>query len=79
MANPVWEGLKKFWAGWTRVAKAIGNFQARVLLTLLYAIVLLPFGLMVRLFSDPLRIKKRPNEWLPHPDEAMDMQWAKRQ
>lgn len=79
MANVVWEGLKKFWAAWTRVAKKIGNFQARVLLTLLYGIVLLPFGVMVRLFSDPLRIKKRPTEWLDHPNEVMDLKWAKRQ
>ena len=45
----------------------------------MYAVVLLPFGVMVRLFSDPLGIKKRPTEWLPHPDEAMDLQRAKRQ
>jgi hypothetical protein len=48
-------------------------------LTVLYAVVLLPFGLVVRLFADPLRIKKRPTEWLEHPDEVMNLQWAKRQ
>ncbi len=79
MANPVWQGLKNFWAAWTRLAKKIGNFQARVILTIMYVVVLLPFGLMVRLFSDPLRIKKRPTAWLDHPDEVMDLQWAKRQ
>jgi hypothetical protein len=79
MANPVWQGLKNFWAAWTRLAKKIGNFQARVILTIMYVVILLPFGLMVRLFSDPLRIKNRPTAWLDHPDEVMDLQWAKRQ
>ena len=79
MANPVWQGLKSFWAAWTRLAKKIGNFQARVLLTIMYAVVLLPFGVLARIFSDPLRIKNRPTEWIEHPDEVMDMQWAKRQ
>lgn len=60
-------------------AKKLGNFQARVILVVLYAIFVLPFGVLARLFSDPLRIKKRPVEWINTPEEAMDMQWAKRQ
>jgi hypothetical protein len=71
--------LKRMWHAWKRIAHKIGNFQARVLLTIFYAIVVLPFGLMVRLFFDPLRIKHRPGEWLNRPDEAHDMQWARRQ
>ena len=61
------------------LAKRLGNFQARVLLVIIYAILVLPFGLVVRLFADPLRIKKRPAVWLDYPEEPMDMQWAKRQ
>jgi hypothetical protein len=34
---------------------------------------------VVRLFSDPLRIKRRSAEWLNYPDEIHDMQWARRQ
>ena len=60
-------------------AKKLGNFQARVILVVLYAIFVLPFGVLARLFSDPLRIKKRPAAWISTPEEAMDMQWAKRQ
>ena len=71
--------LKRIWDAWKRIAHKIGNFQARVLLTIFYAIVVLPFGLMVRLFFDPLRIKRRPAEWLSRPDETYDMQWARRQ
>jgi len=71
--------LRRIWQGWTRLARKIGNFQARILLTIFYAIMVLPFGAFVRLFADPLRIKKRPESWLHHPDEAYDMPWAKRQ
>jgi hypothetical protein len=67
------------WGAWNRLLHVIGNFQARVLLTILYAIIVLPFGLIVRLFTDRLRIKHPPTAWLDHPDEAMDMDWAKRQ
>jgi len=73
------ETLKRLWQGWKRIAKKIGNFQSRVLLTIFYFTVVLPFGLAARLFSDPLRIKKRPTQWLEHPDEACDLQWARKQ
>jgi hypothetical protein len=71
--------LKRIWQSWKRGAQAIGTFQARVLLTLFYAILVLPFGIFVRLFSDPLRIKRRPTEWLEHPGETHDLEWARRQ
>jgi len=54
----MWKTLKRAWEGWKRIAHKIGNFQARVLLTIFYGVLVLPFGLAARLFSDPLRIKK---------------------
>ena len=71
--------LKKLWAAWKRIAHRIGDFQARVLLTLIYAVLILPFGLAIRLFSDPLKIKKRPGKWIDHPHDAVDLEWAHRQ
>jgi len=79
MFRGLWEGLKRGWQAWTRIARKIGNFQARVLLTLLYAVLVLPFGLMVRWFADPLHIKKKPTHWFDHPDEVNDVKWAMRQ
>lgn len=79
MANAAAANLKTLWEAWKRLAKKIGNFQARVFLTLLYVIVVLPFGLMVRLFSDSLRIKNRPTKWTEQPAEVHDMSWAQRQ
>lgn len=71
--------LKRLWSGWKRVAKVIGDFQARVLLTVLYFTVLLPFGLAMRVFGDRLHIKHRPEGWQSGEPEAQDLAWAQRQ
>jgi hypothetical protein len=71
--------LKRIWQAWKRIAHKIGNFQARVLLTIFYAVLVFPFGVAARLFSDPLRIKHRPTQWLDHPNDSGDMEWAHRQ
>jgi len=71
--------LKRTWEAWKRIAHRIGNFQARLLLTILYAILVLPFGLVVRLLADPLRIKRRPTAWLDHPESPATFEWARRQ
>jgi len=70
--------LKRIWEGWKRVSHAIGNFQARVLLTILYFTVVLPFSIGVRLFSDPLRMRHRPTSWLDRAQVPATMDWARR-
>ena len=71
--------LKTAWESWKRLSHKVGNFQARVLLTVIYATVVLPFGLMVRLFSDSLQIKKRPVKWTDRSPEVHDLDWARKQ
>lgn len=71
--------LQRAWNSWKKFARAIGNFQARVFLSVFYGLLLLPFGLVARLFADPLKIKRRPTEWTEYPAEAYDVQWARRQ
>jgi hypothetical protein len=55
------------------------HFQARIVLTVLYVVVLGPFGICVHLFADTLRTKERPSQWLNRPPEIIDMPWAHRQ
>jgi hypothetical protein len=50
-------GIKELWAAWKRIARKIGDFQARVLLTIFYFVLLAPFALIVRRTSDPLAMK----------------------
>lgn len=71
--------FKRLWEAWKRLAHRIGTFQARVLLTVLYAVLVLPFGLAVRFLADPLRTKRPLAEWLDHPNDPMSMEWARRQ
>lgn len=79
MLRAAWKVLKDLWQVWVRVAHKIGNFQARVILTILYSVLVFPFGIVVRLFGDPLRIKVRPSRWIDHPDETHDLEWARKQ
>lgn len=69
----------KLWEGWKKIGHAIGDFQARVLLTVIYSVLILPFGLLVRCFADSLQTKKRTVEWLDHPAIPNDLNEARRQ
>jgi hypothetical protein len=50
-------GVRELWAAWKRIARKIGDFQARVLLTIFYFVLLAPFAIVVRRTSDPLALK----------------------
>jgi hypothetical protein len=54
--------LKKLWAGWMIFAEKFGHFMSGVILTVLYVTVLLPYGILMRLFSDPLAMKGGPKD-----------------
>jgi len=57
------EPLKKFWEKWKAFGQFLGNLLARVVLTIFYFTVFVPFGLGVRLFSDPLGIKTQATKY----------------
>ncbi len=54
--------IKSVWKKWLKIARIIGNFQARVFFSLFYLILFLPVGLAFRLFSDPLHMKKQKSK-----------------
>jgi hypothetical protein len=51
------KSVKSIWKRWLKIAKVIGNFQAQILFTVFYFLILWMVGIM-RFFSDPLRLKK---------------------
>jgi len=51
--------FRRLWEGWKKIAQIIGDFNARVILTIFYFILLCPFAIMLKLFADPLEIKKK--------------------
>lgn len=54
--------IKDFWSGWKAFGHFLGDWLARVVLTIFYFTVFVPFGLGVRIFADPLFIKKQPDQ-----------------
>lgn len=62
------EKLRAFWELWKRFGRFMGNIVTRIVLTVLYFTVFVPFGVGARLFTDPLQIK-----------EERDVSWNQRQ
>ena len=52
--------FKQFWLRWNAFASIMGNVQVRIIMGFFYFIVVTPGGLVMRVFSDPLEIKKQP-------------------
>jgi hypothetical protein len=50
--------LNQFWRGWLRFGHFMGDIVGRVVLTVFYFTIMLPFSLSVTLFSDPLDMKQ---------------------
>ena len=48
---------RTLWEKWKRLGKKIGDAQARLLLSFFYFVLLSPFALGMRWWSDPLAIK----------------------
>jgi hypothetical protein len=73
--------LKRFWAGWKKVGHAIGDFIGRLVLSVLYFTVVLPFGLGLRLGGDPLNLKQEKKEsyWLDRSTKDVDLKTTLRQ
>ena len=73
--------LRQAWKAWREIAAYIGDFQARLLLTIFYFTVLAPFGLLVRLFSDPLRVRNLETDsgWTKRETREADLEAARRQ
>ncbi|MBO9394882.1 hypothetical protein [Caldilinea sp.] len=51
-----------FWERTKRATKRIADFQAKVILTILYIVMALPTGLVVRISEDALSIRRQPGE-----------------
>ena len=73
--------MKKLWAKWKAFAQIVGDFQALILLTLIYFVIVTPFGVLVRAFSDPLKVKHTPHSsmWFPKQVEEATLENARRQ
>ncbi|MFN2168892.1 MAG: hypothetical protein ACK2U9_21875 [Anaerolineae bacterium] len=74
--------LRQLWSRWLVLARKIGNFQSRVILTIFYFLVVAPFGLAVRILSDPLHVRRGragTSGWIEREARAGDLEDARRQ
>ena len=51
------DGLRPLYVTWLRVAEIIGRFNTVVILGVVFVFIFIPFGLVLRLFADPMRRK----------------------
>jgi hypothetical protein len=71
--------LGKIWNLWLPIGRFIGDWIARIVLTIFYFTILLPYGLGVRFFADPLDLKKRNNGgWKKRSRDEVTMENARR-
>ncbi len=76
--------IRKLWAHWLTLARKIGQFQSRIILTLFYFVFVTPFGLMVRLVADPLHLRPRAisqaqSGWQPRETRDIDLASGQKQ
>lgn len=74
--------LQAVWEQFKRIGGAVGNFQARLLFSLFYWVLLPPFAALLRLFGDPLALRgpAGPTFWVSRPapgarDASARRQW----
>lgn len=74
--------MQAIWnVGWERlslITKVIGEVNSRIIMTLLYFTVVVPFGLISRFTSDPLDFKGKPS-WVTRKPIPRDIESAKLQ
>ena len=73
--------LRRLWKGWRVIAQKIGDFQARLILGLLYLLLVGPIALLRRLAVDPLgtRPTPGPSYWRSRPPGNATLDAARRQ
>ena len=73
--------VKRLWQSWGNFSKRTGSFQTRILLSLFFFILVTPFALAVKVFSDPLSIKHESGDsyWLSKIKSEADLEQFRRQ
>ncbi len=73
--------LRRIWEAWKRVGQVIGDFIARIVLSIFYFTVFVPFVLAVKLFRDPLRTKVMHSSswWLERSTHDLSLEDGRRQ
>lgn len=73
--------IKNLWQRWKDFSKRMGSFQSKIILSLFFFLLVSPFALAVKIFSDPLRIKPKSEKshWLVKKEIQSDLEHFRRQ
>lgn len=73
--------FKNLWLKWKAFSGRIGSFQSRLVLSFFFFLFVTPFGLGVKIFRDPLRLKKREKTsyWLSRKETASGLEQSRKQ
>jgi hypothetical protein len=73
--------LKRLWRSWSDFSRRMSNFQSRLVISLVFFTMFFLPALMIKAFSDPLKIKHHSREsyWLPRKEIGNDMTQFRRQ
>ena len=73
--------LQRLWRAWQDYFSVVGSFQSRIFLSLFFFIVVTPFALPAKAFSEPLRLKHRRHQshWLPRTASKVDLEQSGKQ
>ena len=76
--------FKQIWEKWKKIAKIIGRFNTRVILSVIFLLILAPLGSVMRLFGwDPLERSRKKHtkssNWQAVKNPEPDLESLKRQ
>jgi hypothetical protein len=73
------ETLRKAWQAWKRIGQFIGDAIGRVVLTVFYFTLFVPFALGVRIWGDPLLMRPLHRaKWLERKTQDLTLEDTRR-
>jgi len=73
------EALRKGWQAWKRFGQFMGDLIGRLVLTVFYFTLFMPFALGMRLLGDPLALRPRGlAKWLERKTQDLTLEDSRR-
>lgn len=71
----------RFWQALNQGARTVGDYQAKIILSVLYILLIIPVGWVARWSEDALGLRRRPgsSHWLDRQPTDTDIRGARRQ
>ncbi len=71
---------RRVWEHWRQAAHAVGVVQTRFFMLVIYAVAVVPTGLLMRFWRDPLHLRTPEHgNWTPSPQSERSVDAARRQ